>query len=80
MDHDAIASRIVERIIKAGIDPEKVIYFVNIGDIAACIADYYEEEALRFDIKKLKELLSAGEKAIDCTEWKCIIEDGFMLF
>jgi hypothetical protein len=69
-----ITQNLIERAKSKGINTDKVVYSLCIGDIIECIADAYEEDALSFSESTLNELMKKGIKATEYISWSDTIE------
>ncbi len=60
---------LIEKAKEQGIDPDEVVYSICIADILECIAEYYEEDCLKFPLDKIKALIEKGVKRLDWLAW-----------
>ncbi len=64
-----ITQKLIHKAIEKGIDTDKVVYSICIGDVIESIAEHYEDEALQFSDEKMSELTEKGIKATEYIPW-----------
>jgi len=69
---------LIKRFERRGIDTDKIVYSICVGDIAECIAEVFEEKALSFSDEEIDTLIEKGIKALEWILWSEPVEGALL--